>query len=149
MLRSYRLLSNILIPRERVELLYSRASGPGGQNIAASNSKVQLRFEIAQADWIPDSVRAQLAKHYGRVLVIASQESRSCQVNEKNCFSKLTALLQQTSDFLSQPKSQFASFDAWLTAVRTDKQITRYKSIREQGKRRDATLRRNTQVYYD
>ncbi len=144
-----RVFRSINIPKDRVQLLYSRASGPGGQNIAASNSKVQLRFEVDSADWLPPEVRGELARRFGRVVVLAAQESRSCKVNEKNCFSKLTELIEKTKAYLSQPRTQYASFDAWLSSVRTDKQISRHKAIREQSKRRDAKLRRDKRPNFD
>jgi peptidyl-tRNA hydrolase ICT1 len=149
MLRCTSRFFTIEIPKNRVELLYSRASGPGGQNIAASNAKVQLKFEIAKADWLPEVVRVQLSKHYGRVLVIASQESRSCRANEKMCFAKLKELVEKTENFLNIPKRDFDSFDAWLKSVRTEKQIFRHKARREESKRNDSSVRKNKRVEYE
>jgi protein subunit release factor B len=144
-----RVLHSFQIPRDRIELLYSRASGPGGQNIAASNSKVQLKFEIAKADWLSAEIRDVLAKQYGRVLVVVSQESRSCKQNEKICFSKLQDLLEQTEAFIKRPRTQFTSFEDWIKSVHTQKQVQRHKRLREEGKRVNAALRRNQRVEYD
>lgn len=137
-----RFLRLIHIPKERVELLRSRASGPGGQNIAASNSKVQLRFELESADWIPEHVRNELAKYYGRTLVIVSQESRSCRENENLCFMKLRKTLEKTENKLKRPPRKFDNLAKWIESVRTEKQIQRHKEKREEYKRKDAERRK-------
>ena len=136
------------VPRDRVELLYSRASGAGGQNIAASNSKVQIRFELAQADWLSASVRAELAKHFGRVVVLACQESRSCKQNENLCFAKLSELITKTEEAvdLSRKTVHYTSFTDWIRSIRTDKQMLRHKTQREASKRRHAQSRRHRLV---
>ena len=39
-------LSNIYIPREKIEAKFSRSSGPGGQHVNKTNSKAEIRFNI-------------------------------------------------------------------------------------------------------
>lgn len=51
---------NGYIPIEKVKITYSRSSGPGGQNGDKVNTKVDLRFHVQTADWIPQVVRDKL-----------------------------------------------------------------------------------------
>ncbi len=75
-------LIDISIPMERLEMHFSRSSGPGGQNVNKVNTKAEIRFVVREAEWIPEQVRARLLElHANRVnvdgeLVITCQEHR-------------------------------------------------------------------------
>lgn len=43
-----------------VTVTYSRSSGPGGQNVNKLDTKVDLRFHVQTAKWIPDAVREKM-----------------------------------------------------------------------------------------
>jgi len=132
----------IHIPKEKIMITKSRASGPGGQNIQASNSKVQLRFETSNASWLPVNVLEDVRKRFGKAVVISCQESRSCIDNEKHAFLKLQALLDSIEENLNKPTPGFESVQEYIASVRTDKQIARYKINRENFKKREAQERR-------
>ena len=48
------------IPEAYLEVNHSRSSGPGGQNVNKVNTKVELRFNIEEASWLPLDVRERL-----------------------------------------------------------------------------------------
>ena len=52
------------IPREKCKVAFSRSSGPGGQNVNKVNTKVDLRFNIADADWLTDDTKDRLRELY-------------------------------------------------------------------------------------
>merc|ERR1712112_155268 len=49
------------IPVDQLKLTYMRSSGPGGQNVNKVNSKVDMRFHLESANWLPDWIKARLA----------------------------------------------------------------------------------------
>ena len=52
----------IQIPLSEFDFLYSRSSGPGGQNVNKVASKVQLRFDLAGTAALPPDVKARLSR---------------------------------------------------------------------------------------
>ena len=73
---------DIEIPLDKIELRYSRSSGPGGQNVNKLNTKVDIRFNVREADWIPPAVRDRILLYNpNRInndgeLIVTSQEGR-------------------------------------------------------------------------
>ena len=41
------------IPTHALQFRFMRSSGPGGQSVNTSNTKVEVRFSLDEADWIP------------------------------------------------------------------------------------------------
>ncbi|KAG0166140.1 Peptidyl-tRNA hydrolase ict1, mitochondrial [Apophysomyces sp. BC1015] len=81
------------IPRDHVQITFSRSSGPGGQNVNKVNSKVDMRLHLDKATWIPEYAREKL-KLSNRItksgeLATTSDRTRSQAKNVQDCFEKL------------------------------------------------------------
>ncbi|NWY95445.1 ICT1 hydrolase, partial [Loxia curvirostra] len=89
------------IPMARLTVSYSRSSGPGGQNVNKVNSKAEVRFHLASADWIPEAVRQKMAlMHKNKInqageLIVTSEESRYQMRNLAICLDKIRAMVTE------------------------------------------------------
>ncbi|XP_011185756.2 peptidyl-tRNA hydrolase ICT1, mitochondrial [Zeugodacus cucurbitae] len=89
------------IPINQLEITYSRSSGPGGQHVNCVNTKVDLRFKLASADWIPEKTRQKLLEALQNKLtkdgyfVIKSDLTRSQQMNLADALEKLRNIIRE------------------------------------------------------
>ena len=92
----------IEVSPSEVEIKAIRSQGPGGQNVNKVSTAVQLRFDIA-ASSLPEDVKARLlAKPDSRltlegVLVITAQSYRSLEMNRRDAFERLNALVNSVA----------------------------------------------------
>ncbi|XP_041342634.1 peptidyl-tRNA hydrolase ICT1, mitochondrial isoform X1 [Pyrgilauda ruficollis] len=92
------------IPMARLTVSYSRSSGPGGQNVNKVNSKAEVRFHLASADWIPEAVRQRMAlMHRNRInrageLIVTSEESRYQMRNLAICLEKIRTMVTEATE---------------------------------------------------
>lgn len=91
--------ADIELPLHRMEFGFARSSGPGGQNVNKVNTKVEVRFVVDGADWLPLDVRGRLKEYEANKintrgeLVVSSQEHRTQSDNKKECISKLQEMI--------------------------------------------------------
>ena len=91
--------STIVIPDRELKFTFSRASGPGGQNVNKVSSKATLHFHAAASPSLPPAVKERLlAKYQSRLttageFVIISQEHRDQPQNIESCRAKLRDMI--------------------------------------------------------
>ena len=73
---------SVVIPVHELTWKFSRSSGPGGQSVNTTDSRVQLIFDVANSPSIPEYLRARaLQRLDGRLvdgcLAITASENRS------------------------------------------------------------------------
>ncbi|XP_010073078.1 PREDICTED: peptidyl-tRNA hydrolase ICT1, mitochondrial, partial [Pterocles gutturalis] len=89
---------------ERLTVSYSRSSGPGGQNVNKVNSKAEVRFHLASADWIPEATRQTMASmHRNKInrageLIVSSEESRYQMRNLAICLEKIRTMVTEATE---------------------------------------------------
>ena len=63
----------IEVPREAITERFSRASGPGGQGVNTTDSRVELEVSLT-GDWLSEAQQRRVVRRLGdRVLVVASE----------------------------------------------------------------------------
>jgi len=74
--------SAVRIPAAELAWRFSRSSGPGGQNVNTTDSRVELRFDLALSSTLPSTLKARaLSRLDGKLvegaIVITACEHRS------------------------------------------------------------------------
>jgi ribosome-associated protein len=97
---------------EEIDFNYTRASGPGGQNVNKVSTAVELRVNVTTSPSLTDDVRARLMRLAGQrltqegVLILFAQRFRSQERNRADALDRLAKLLAQAS---KAPKARRAT----------------------------------------
>ncbi|MFE1247094.1 alternative ribosome rescue aminoacyl-tRNA hydrolase ArfB [Streptomyces sp. NPDC058735] len=89
---------SVCLPEAELMWRFSRSSGPGGQHVNTSDSKVELSFDLAGTEALPEVwKRRALERLAGRlvdgVVTVRSSEHRSQWRNREAAAVRLAALL--------------------------------------------------------
>jgi ribosome-associated protein len=91
---------HLRIPEDELVLQASRASGPGGQKVNKTSSRVTLRWSVATSSALSERQRARLLARLGSrltregELVLHAQRSRSQASNREQARARLVALVR-------------------------------------------------------
>ena len=91
----------LTIPAAEIGFEASRASGPGGQHVNKSSTKVTVTFDIDASAVLDDTQRARIRERLatrlsgGSVLRVSSQRSRSQAANRDDALAKLGTLVRR------------------------------------------------------
>jgi ribosome-associated protein len=93
-----RVTADVSVPRSELSWRFSRSGGPGGQSVNTTDSRVELRFDLAGTTSLPEQLRSRaLERLAGRLvdgtIVISAAEQRSQLQNRRAAEERLAALL--------------------------------------------------------
>jgi ribosome-associated protein len=101
-----------VIPKEALKVKTARASGPGGQHVNRTESKVQLTFDPRAVPWIDEGTRLRVVALAGRNvdgegrIHVTSQEHREQERNLEDARQKLQDIVKKA---LIRPKKRVAT----------------------------------------
>jgi ribosome-associated protein len=101
----------IVVPRPRILVKAVVSGGPGGQNVNKVATKVEIRFRLEDADWMPPHVRARLAAaHRGNLTTegeffLTSSAHRTRRANEEAAFERLAEWITEAAAPIKRRKA--------------------------------------------
>src|ERR1700685_1442122 len=92
----------LVIPAAELRERFSRSSGPGGQSVNTTDSRVELSFDIARSPSLPEREKnralARLASRLADgVVTVAAETERSQLMNREAARARLAALLREAT----------------------------------------------------
>lgn len=89
------------IPLDEFEIRASRSSGPGGQHVNTSDTRVEVRFDVVTSPSLPELVRARLLERLGGrlsragIVRVVAQGHRSQLRNRADALARMGDLLSR------------------------------------------------------
>ena len=86
-----------------LQMDFVRSSGPGGQNVNKVATAVQLRFDVASSESLPEPVRRRLIRLAGSrmtsegILIIDARRYRSQERNRQDALDRLVDLIREAA----------------------------------------------------
>lgn len=92
----------LVIPGGELSERFSRSSGPGGQGVNTTDSRVELSFDVAGSASVPEPLRERMLERLaGRlvdgVVTIAASENRAQLANRQAARERLAQLLREAA----------------------------------------------------
>jgi ribosome-associated protein len=99
MAEGIRITPEVAIPVAELEFRASRASGPGGQGVNTTDSRVELRFDLASSPSLTPEAKERALRRLGPrldshgVLRVVAQAQRSQLANRRAAMERFAELL--------------------------------------------------------
>jgi len=92
--------SRLVVPEAELSWRFSRSSGPGGQSVNTSDSRVELSYDVARSTALSEHLRARAVQRLAGKLVdgvvtVTASEQRSQLQNREEAERKLAQLLRE------------------------------------------------------
>jgi ribosome-associated protein len=90
------------LPASELEWAFGPTGGPGGQHANRSNTRAQLRFDLAASAAFPPEVKERIVSRLGRrvsegVITLTCNETRSQLKNRRACEERLAEMLEKAA----------------------------------------------------
>src|SRR6202042_3761058 len=92
----------LVIPGGELRERFSRSSGPGGQSVNTTDSRVELSFDVKRSPTLPERERNRAltrlaARLTDGVVTVAAETERSQLMNREAARARLAALLREAT----------------------------------------------------
>lgn len=126
------------LPRDKLSATFSRSSGAGGQNVNKVSTKADVRFTLADADWLAPPVRTRFATLFPAVInaagevFVSSQRHRTQESNLADALDKLTSMVRRATIVPKVRATRTALSELTKVGYRDDK---RFRSVLKEKRR--------------
>lgn len=98
----YVIRGSVSLPEAELMWRFSRSSGPGGQHVNTSDSQVELRFDLAATEALPEvwkdrALQRLESRLVGGVVTVRASEHRSQWRNRETALVRLASLLAEAT----------------------------------------------------
>ena len=95
-----RVNSWLVIPAGELHERFSRSSGPGGQSVNTTDSRVELSFDVLRSPTLPERERSRALERLASrltdgVVTVAAENERSQLMNREAARARLASLLRE------------------------------------------------------
>ena len=104
--RWLRVTGTCAIPLDELEWRFSGPGGPGGQHANTSNTRVEVRLDVAGSPSLTESQRARLVERLGPVVRVVAADTRSQARNRELALSRLR---ERLAEGLRTPRARRAT----------------------------------------
>ena len=96
-----RVNSWLVIPAGELHERFSRSSGPGGQSVNTTDSRVELSFDVLRSPALPERERSRALERLASrltdgVVTVAAENERSQLMNRQAARARLASLLRES-----------------------------------------------------
>jgi ribosome-associated protein len=84
----------LVVPASELVEQFSRSSGPGGQSVNTTDSRVELRYDVESSDALDEVQRRRALDRIGRTVVVTASEHRSQHRNRVAARARLAERLR-------------------------------------------------------
>ena len=130
-----RVTSACAIPLDELEWRFSGAGGPGGQHVNTSNTRAEVRFDVAASPSLGPRQRARLLERLGPSVRVVAADTRSQARNRELALERLRTRLAEALRF-PRPRRPTAPTPA---ARRRRVEAKRRRSEVQRGRRAPGT----------
>lgn len=127
----------ISIDEKDLQFEFIKSSGPGGQNVNKVSSAVRLRFNLEEADSLPEAVKKRLyrlaAKRISKdgILTISARRHRRQERNRQEAMDRLQELLIKAARKPRKHKKTSVPLKSREERLESKKHRSRVKSLRK------------------
>jgi ribosome-associated protein len=123
------------IPENEIEITFSRSSGPGGQNVNKTSTKVQLQWNVKNSSAFSEEQKDKIIAFYNSEILYASnQETRSQIENRIRAIKKLQNMLVIA---LREEKIRLATKPSFASRLKRLIQKQRHSQVKQLRKKPD------------